>query len=131
MAPKKKLARKPVRKTKARKPSERSHEAARLRIEAEARAHDEKVKAFGNRVIDIIEELNVPPTVAMDGMQTLLSISIGKMFGDEAQEMWNAYQSRFHEELSMILGMLNQIVEFNKKAEETQPPVVTEGDFVD
>jgi hypothetical protein len=84
--------------------------------------HNRKVLDLGNRIIDVIQEANYHPTVALDAMQVLVSGGIGAALGAEHRKLWDAHAARFHDESNLlsIIGLFDElgIGEFNKKAED-------------
>jgi hypothetical protein len=99
------------------------------------KAHARQVNILANRFIDVIEETNFHPTVALDAMQKLLSIGIGKAMGEQQKELWDFFVSKYYEEVRMLslLEMFGGLEELKQAAEvvdpavgtsETEPPVV-------
>lgn len=110
----------------ARKPSHAASAKQRKSATAQSpeemlKQHSLEVKDLGNRIIAVIEKSKYHPTVTLDTLQVLLSAGIGGFFGEEHQELWNAYVSRFHDE-SNLLSILGRLA----KETGTEPAVAPE-----
>jgi hypothetical protein len=133
MASVKKSKKKTVRKPKAADAAHRKVEAAQTPEELLAalpeahKAHARQVNILANRFIDAIEETNFHPTVALDALQKLLSIGIGKAMGEKQKELWDLFVSEYYEEVRMfsLLEILGGLEELKQAAEVVDPAVGT------
>ena len=83
--------------------------------------HNREVKDLGERIINVIAKSKYHPTVALDAMQTLISIGIGDILGEEHKMLFDDYITRFHEESKMLslLGLFEGIAQL--RAEGAEP----------
>lgn len=64
--------------------------------------HSREVKDLGERILVLFEESKSHPTVLLDTLQTMLSVGIGSLYGEEHKERWDAYVASFHDESKML-----------------------------
>lgn len=87
------------------------------RLPAAKEEHRREVRELGDQIIDLIEQQNFHPIVALDAFHLLISAGIGHTYGASHKTLWDAYVKRFHEE-SRLLTLIESLEKTPTKESE-------------